>query len=149
MAFIDELKKGISATGQTVVQKTKEISETVQMKAQLNSEKNALTKSYASIGKQVFEAAKCEDAEKYESEFSAIQKSLDKIKELEKQLTEMDGCIFCGECGARIEKNSVFCNRCGAKIVKNKESDSNEVSEDDFVDEIKEEIVEFVEEITE
>ena len=64
MAFFDELKKGLSVTGQTVAQKTKEISETVQLKAQLNSEKDAIAKAYAAIGKQVFEAAEADEAEK-------------------------------------------------------------------------------------
>lgn len=138
MAFFDELKKGLSVTGQTVAQKTKEISETVQLKAQLNSEKDAIAKAYAAIGKQVFEAAEADEAEKYAAEFETIRESLEKIAELEAQLTALDGCIYCGECGARIEKNSAFCNKCGAKVVKAKEADSNEVSEDDFVEEGKE-----------
>ena len=83
MAFFDELKKGLSVTGQTVAQKTKEISETVQLKAQLNSEKDAITKAYAAIGKQVFEAAEADEAEKYAAEFEAIRESLEKIAELE------------------------------------------------------------------
>ena len=32
----------------------------------------------------------------------------------------MDGCIFCSECGARIDKDSTFCSRCGAKVNKDK-----------------------------
>lgn len=142
MAFFDDLKKGLSATGQTVAQKTKEISETVQLKAQLNSEKDAITKAYAAIGKQVFEASEGAEAEKYAAEFALIRESLEKIADLENQLTALDGCIFCGECGARIEKKSAFCSRCGAKVVKSKDVDYSGVSEDDFVDEMKEEFEE-------
>lgn len=148
MAFFDDLKKNLTATGQTVAQKTKEMTESMQLKSQLNAEKEAIMKAYAAIGKQVYENAAWDDKRKYESEFEAIQESLDKIEELEEKLTKLDGCIFCGECGSRVDKKSAFCNKCGAKIVKGKVYEES-VDDDNFVEEIKEEIVEFAEEIKE
>ena len=138
MAFFDDLKKNLTATGQTVAQKTKEMTESMQLKSQLNAEKEAIMKAYAAIGKQVYENAAWDDKRKYESEFEAIQESLDKIEELEEKLTKLDGCIFCGECGSRVDKKSAFC-----KVYE------ESVDDDNFVEEIKEEIVEFVEEIKE
>lgn len=120
MAFFSDLKRGLTITGQTVAQKTKEISETVQVKSQINTEKETITRLYAAIGKQVFEAAAEEDEKKFFTEFGSIRKSVNKIEDLEAQLTGMDGCIFCSECGARIDKNSTFCSKCGARIDKNK-----------------------------
>lgn len=145
MAFLNDLKKNLTATGQTVAQKTKELTETMQLKSQLNSEKEAMMKAYAAIGKQVFETAAWDDKRKYESEFETINECMETIAELEKKLTELDGCIFCSECGARVDKKSAFCNKCGAKIVKGKGFE-READDDPFVEEIKEEIVEFVEE---
>lgn len=120
MALFDDVKRGLSATGRQVAKKTKELSETVQLKSQINTEKETINRLYASIGKQVFEAAGEEAEKKFFSEFGSIRKSMTKIKELEIQLTTMDGCIFCSECGARIDKDSTFCNHCGAKVNKNK-----------------------------
>lgn len=120
MAFFNDLKRGLTVTGQTVAQKTKEIGETVQVKSQINTEKETVTRLYAAIGKQVFEAATEEDEKKYFTEFGSIRKALNKIEELETVLTGMDGCIYCPECGARIEKDSKFCSKCGKAIDKNK-----------------------------
>lgn len=120
MAFFSDLKKGITVTGQTVAQKTKEIGETVQVKSQINTEKETITRLYAAIGKQIFEAANEESEKKFFTEFASIRKAMNKIEELEATLTGMDGCIFCSECGARIEKNSKFCSKCGKPVDQNK-----------------------------
>ena len=59
MAFLNDLSRGLKVTGQTVAQKTKEIGETVQIKSQINTEKETITRLYAAIGKQIFESARC------------------------------------------------------------------------------------------
>ena len=41
----------------------------------------------------------------------------------------MDGCIYCSECGARIDKNSKFCNKCGTRVDKNKVAASEAMAE--------------------
>ncbi len=123
MAFFEDLKRGLTVTGQTVAQKTKEIGETVQVKAAISAEKDNIAKLFAAIGQQVFEEETEIDAERFCTEFGSIKESLDKIEELEAQLSEKDGCIFCAECGARIEKNSAFCSKCGAKVEKKNVAD--------------------------
>ncbi len=120
MAFLNDLSRGLKVTGQTVAQKTKEIGETVQIKSQINTEKETITRLYAAIGKQIFESANEEAEKKFFTEFGSIRKAMNKIEELEASLTGMDGCIFCSECGARIDKNSKFCMKCGAAVDVNK-----------------------------
>ena len=120
MAFLNDLSRGLKVTGQTVAQKTKEIGETVQIKSQINTEKETITRLYAAIGKQIFESANEEAEKKFFTEFGSIRKAMNKIAELEASLTGMDGCIFCSECGARIDKNSKFCMKCGAAVDVNK-----------------------------
>ncbi len=116
MAFLNDLKRGLSVTGQTVVQKTKEVGETIQIKSQINTEKETITRLYAAIGKQIFDAATEESEQKFFTEFASIRKAMNKVTELEATLTGVDGCIFCPECGARIAKNSKFCMKCGNAI---------------------------------
>jgi len=110
----------LANTGKQVAKKTKEITDTVQLKSQIATEKETIERLYASIGKQVFEAGEEEDEKKFFTEFGSIRKSMDKKKELEEELTSLDGCRYCPECGARIEKSSLYCSRCGAKIDKSK-----------------------------
>ena len=120
MSLFKDLGQGLANTGKQVAKKTKEITDTVQLKSQLATEKETIERLYASIGKQVFEAGEEEDEKKFFTEFGSIRKSMDKKKELEEELTSLDGCRYCPECGARIEKSSLYCSRCGAKIDKGK-----------------------------
>lgn len=120
MAFLDEVRKGLSNTGKQVVKKTKEITDTVQLKSQISAEKETIQRLYAAVGKQVFDAATEEDEKRFFTEFASLRKSLKKKEELEETLAGLDGCIYCSECGARIERTSVYCSHCGAKVDQNK-----------------------------
>ena len=78
MAFFNDLTRGLKVTGQTVAQKTKEIGETVQVKSQINTEKETITRLYAAIGKQIFESGSEEAEKKFFTEFGSIRKAMKK-----------------------------------------------------------------------
>ena len=120
MSIFDEVKRSISSTGKQVAKRTKEISDAVSIRSQINEEKENVAKLYATVGKKVFQNATEADEEKFFMEFTSIRSSLERKRELEERLTGMDGCIYCSECGARIDKNSKFCNKCGTRVDKNK-----------------------------
>lgn len=125
MAFFIDMKRSLTETGKQVAQKTKELSDTVQLKTQLSREKEALNRQYAQIGKKVFEAANGADEETYTAEFTLIRESLKTIDELQDKLSTLEGFIHCPECGAKIEKASAFCSKCGAKIAETKPEDDD------------------------
>ena len=125
MAFFTDMKRSLTETGKQVAQKTKELSDTVQLKTQLSREKEALNRQYAQIGKKVFEAANGADEETYTAEFTLIRESLKTIDELQDKLSTLEGFIHCPECGAKIEKDSAFCSKCGAKIAETKPEDDD------------------------
>ena len=125
MAFFTDMKRSLTETGKQVAQKTKELSDTVQLKTQLSREKEALNRQYAQIGKKVFEAANGADEEIYTAEFTLIRESLKTIDELQDKLSTLEGFIHCPECGAKIEKASAFCSKCGAKIAETKPEDDD------------------------
>ena len=125
MAFFTDMKRSLTETGKQVAQKTKELSDTVQLKTQLSREKEALNRQYAQIGKKVFEAANEADEEAYTAEFALIRESLKTIDELQDKLSTLEGFIHCPECGAKIEKTSAFCSKCGAKIAEIKPEDDD------------------------
>lgn len=116
MAFFTDMKRSLTEAGKQVAQKTKEVSDTVQLKTQISREKEAVNRQYAQIGKKVFEAANAADEEAYSAEFALIRESLKTIDELQDKLSTLEGFIHCPECGARIEKTAAFCSKCGAKI---------------------------------
>lgn len=118
MAILNEIGRGLSNTGKQVAKKTKEFSDSMQLKSQINAERETINRLYASIGKQVFKEALEEDEKKFFTEFGSIRKSMKKKAELEAELSNIDGCFFCSQCGARIDKRSIFCNRCGARVDK-------------------------------
>lgn len=93
MAFFTDMKRSLTETGKQVAQKTKELSDTVQLKAQLSREKEALNRQYAQIGKKVFEAANEADEEAYTAEFTLIRESLKTIDELQDKLSTLEGFI--------------------------------------------------------
>ena len=125
MAFFTDMKRSLTETGKQVAQKTKELSDTVQLKTQLSREKEALNRQYAQIGKKVFEAANGADEGTYTAEFTLIRESLKTIDELQDKLSTLEGFIHCPECGAKIEKASAFCSKCGAKIAETKPEDDD------------------------
>ena len=118
MTFLDEVKKNLASTGKQVAKKTKELTDTVQLKSRIASEKETISKACAAIGRQVFESASEEEKERFKTEFDSIRKSMETIRELEEKLSEVDGSFFCPECGARIAKSSIFCSHCGKKVEK-------------------------------
>ena len=120
MAFFTDMKRSLTEAGKQVAQKTKEVSDTVQLKTQISREKEAVNRQYAQIGKKVFEAANTADEEAYSAEFALIRESLKTIDELQDKLSTLEGFIHCPECGAKIEKTSAFCSKCGAKIAEAK-----------------------------
>ena len=120
MAFFTDMKRSLTEAGKQVAQKTKEVSDTVQLKTQISREKEAVNRQYAQIGKKAFEAANTADAEAYSAAFALTRESLKTIDELQDKLSTLEGFIHCPECGAKIEKTSAFCSKCGAKIAEAK-----------------------------
>ena len=133
MAFFTDMKRSLTEAGKQVAQKTKEVSDTVQLKTQISREKEAVNRQYAQIGKKVFEAANAVDEEAYSAEFALIRESLKTIDELQDKLSTLEGFIHCPECGAKKPEPKLgpegaswtcscgyvatgkFCPECGAK----------------------------------
>lgn len=104
MAFFTDMKRSLTETGKQVAQKTKELSDTVQLKTQLSREKEALNRQYAQIGKKVFEAANEADEEAYTAEFTLIRESLKTIDELQDKLSTLEGFIHCPNAVQRLKR---------------------------------------------
>ena len=116
MDFFTEMKRSLESTGKQVAKKTKDFSESLQLKSKIAAEKDALETMYRSIGRQVYEHATEEEAERFAEEFLSIQKTLKRKAELEEELAVLEGAVYCEECGAKLDRNPVFCSRCGSRV---------------------------------
>lgn len=136
MAFIDEVRRSLTNTGKQVAKKTKEITDVYQLKSQIAAENEKIQKFCGEIGRKVFEAAGEEDEKRFAAEFEFIRECLARKNELEEQLADMDGSIFCTQCGAKIDKNSHFCSHCGAKVKKEEAKAGENAKEENPVKEL-------------
>lgn len=116
MDFFTEMKRSLESTGKQVAKKTKDFSESLQLKSKIAAEKDALETMYRSIGRQVYEHATEEEAERFAEEFLSIQKTLKRKAALEEELAALEGAVYCEECGAKLDRNAVFCSRCGSRV---------------------------------
>ena len=91
MDFFTEMKRSLESTGKQVAKKTKDFSESLQLKSKIAAEKDALETMYRSIGRQVYEHATEEEAERFAEEFLSIQKTLKRK------------AVFCSRCGSRVQ----------------------------------------------
>ena len=116
MDFFTEMRRSLESAGKQVAKKTKDFSESLQLKSKIAAEKDALETMYRSIGRQVYEHATEEEAERFAEEFLSIQKTLKRKAELEEELAVLEGAVYCEECGAKLDRNAVFCSRCGSRV---------------------------------
>ncbi len=137
MAFLEELGKTLTDTGKEVATKAKALTETLQLKTQINGEKTKLEEAYAVIGKLYYEN-NSEPEEAYVKAYEAVKASRERIAALEIELTQSEGTRICAECGAKVPKDSVYCGKCGAPV---KEA-AAEPEEETTVEVVEEPVVE-------
>ena len=114
MTFLNELKRGLATTGVQVAKKTKELTDTVQLKAKIAAAKEAENRIYTEIGKKVYESG-CEK-EAFAEEFAALKDNIKKRQAFEEELWRLEKSRTCPVCGARLKIDDLFCCRCGARV---------------------------------
>ena len=118
-ALFEEVGKTIAVTGREAARKAKEVTENVQLRAQLATEKSHLKELYAALGKWYYEKSQGKLAEKEihpeEELIHGIQSLLVRIAKMEEKLASAEEKQICPACGAKIDKDAVFCSRCGEK----------------------------------
>ncbi len=114
MTFLNELKRGLATTGVQVAKKTKELTDTVQLKAKIAAAKEAENRIYTEIGKKVYELG-CEK-EAFAEEFAALKDNIKKRQAFEEELWRLEKSRTCPVCGAKLKIDDLFCCRCGARV---------------------------------
>lgn len=116
MAFFDELGKAINGKSREAATKVRDLTEILQLKSKLSSEKEKVNKAYINLGKAYYDRHEVSAEEEYADDFEAIRAGLLKISELEEEIISLEGTRICAECGAKVEKGAAFCGRCGAQM---------------------------------
>ncbi len=152
MAFLDEISKTIADKSREAAQKAKVMTEVLQIKAQIKSEKTKVKELYEAIGNVYFKSHRGNEEDEYKLFFPDIEKALLRIKELEAKLRELEGSQVCASCGAPLRKGDAFCSKCGAAAPKEEEEETEiepvlmEISEEGDLEESDLEISGFSEE---
>ena len=116
MAFFDDLGKKISNAGQTVAQKTKDVTELAKLNVSIAELDKKLNKLFQDIGK-LYVDKHAEDFEEGFGELISLAKQTEKeIDAAKKQIVEIKGVVNCEKCGAEVDRNSAFCTVCGNQM---------------------------------
>lgn len=138
MAFFDELGKAISGKSREAATKVRDLTEILQLKSKLSSEKEKVNKAYINLGKAYYDRHEASAEEEYPEDFEAIRVGLLKISELEEEIISLEGTRICAVCGAKVEKGAAFCGRCGAQMPL-KQEEAEETFDSDDADAASEE----------
>ena len=90
MTFFEELGKTIVDKSKVVVDKAKDMTEVMQLKSQISSERSIIEETYAKIGKAYYEAHKNLTEDPYMEEFGQIKSRMKKIESLEEMISKLD-----------------------------------------------------------
>ena len=118
MAFFENVGKKISATGQSAMNKAKEVAEISKINSMISDEETRINTNFYQIGKTYLNL----HADDYEPQFAPmiqeIEASQKKVSDYKSQIQDIKGIILCEKCGAEVSKDSAFCNSCGAPLPK-------------------------------
>ncbi len=121
MAFFDDLGKKISATGQSALQKTKDIAEISRLNSAISDLEKVVENNYNQVGR-LYVALHPGD---YEADFGGMIMSIAdaeaKIRDMKDQIMALRGMVRCANCGAEVSAMSVYCDSCGAEMPRKKE----------------------------
>lgn len=127
MAFFDDLGKKISQAGQTVAQKTKDVTEVARLNGAIIDEEKKINGNYAEIGKLFVK--KCADTEdgEFVTLLKLIKESEEKIASYRQQVQDIKGIVKCEKCGAEVASGMAFCSSCGNAMPVKKANESKVV----------------------
>lgn len=117
MGFFDDLGKKANKLSQDVARKTKNLSEIARLNREVNLTKNKINAEYREIGKKLYdEFLAGKKDERFAESYNTIKDSFDFISQSEEKILELKEITICPSCGAELDMECIFCGKCGAKI---------------------------------
>ena len=118
MAFFDEMDRKLSQFGQSVSNKSREVSEGMRLSSAIKAEEEKQNNLYREVGKYYFENCAANAEGQLKVLCDQIVASMDLTSQYKQQQNVLKGMVSCPNCGSQISANSGFCNVCGSKIEK-------------------------------
>ena len=118
MAFFDEMDRKLSQFGQSVSNKSREVSEGMRLSSAIKAEEEKQNNLYREVGKYYFENCAANAEGQLKVLCDQIVASMELRSQYKQQQNVLKGMVSCPNCGAQISANSGFCNVCGSKIEK-------------------------------
>ena len=113
MAFLDQMKDKLNATGQ----KAKDMTEISRLNSQINEVEKAINELYRKLGVEIYDAYREEPIAEGAELIAQITEHKEKVEALTEQIKIINPAAFCLTCGARIDRGAAFCTNCGSKVV--------------------------------
>ncbi len=138
MAFLNEISKKLTSTGQEAVQKAKDVAEITKVNSQIAELEKKIDGLKLEIGKivviQSVEEATENLKNRVEEKQDKIAEYILKIRELERQIQEgkeritiLKGATRCPNCGNEVQNGLAFCGKCGTKLEEIKKVENQKV----------------------
>ncbi len=116
MAFFDDLGKKLSQAGQSVVQKTQDMTEISRLNSAINEAEKLINATYLQIGK-LYIAMHAKDHEPdFEGMVKTVCEAEARIHECREQICQIKGMVKCEKCGTYVESSVAFCSTCGSAM---------------------------------
>lgn len=116
MAIFDELGERITEAGKTVLQKTRDTTESVRLKALIREEERKIRQQYEAMGALYAEIHGNDPEYRFAEAMSNVRASTARIAEYRAQITALQGAEECPYCGAAVPPDGQFCTVCGKKL---------------------------------
>lgn len=118
MPFFNDLGKKLSQAGQSAIQKTKDMTDTVKLNSAISDEERNIEKNYSEIGKLYASIHAADYEQNFEPLMRSIREAEERIAEYRRQIQDIKGFVPCPHCGAEVPIGAAFCNGCGSPMPK-------------------------------
>lgn len=123
MDIFDKVKDKITETSQTVVQKTRETTETMRLNNAVKAYEKELESQLLRIGTKFYAEQKDNCPSQYSELFEKATKIQNLIDENRAQIELLSNTAICNNCGKKVDGESKFCIYCGSKLDRKEEAE--------------------------
>ena len=116
MNFLNNFSQKISQIGQTTVQKTKDMTDVVQLKKDIADTDKEIRDQFEALGRKYYGLFGSDPASELTDTCNAIRDLCIKLNDLQSEIDAIKAAVYCPSCGTKINDDSTFCTNCGCKI---------------------------------
>ena len=115
MAFFNDLRRRVTASGQNAIQKTKDMTEISKLNSLISEREQSIDAACLRIGKLYAELHREDFEPGFAEDIASIAHDEEKIAELRARIMGIRGTALCVSCGSEIPASAAYCENCGAR----------------------------------